>query len=214
MIDGIEMDYGYCKDGGNILICGTESVQTLTNFSAGSMPENQAFIEVSSTDVDTILLLGDGHFHKALAYESGMVKFSGGLSFNQVLSSGKIVTRDDATVGDVGAPSLSRQFGTGRATLADDTVITITPPHTQGKISVSTNSSGYNGDFWFRITGSPNIEKMSAGGANIATGTTAMTNGPSDGTDAKINVAALNDGTLQIKNRSGFTLQLSWTVSM
>lgn len=215
-LNGIEIDYGYSKNGGNILICGTESVQSIKNFSAGSMPENQPFIEFSGSDADTILVLGDGHYHKNMANEPDLFNFTGSnIDYDNVISNGKIVTRDDATIYQIGAPSVARAFGSGRAVLADDTAISITPPHYIGQIVVTTSGTTYNATCWFRVGSAPsaNIEKLTSGGANVAVGTTALTNGTSDGTDTDMNIAAVSDGKIYLKNRSGISLNVSWTIT-
>lgn len=92
-------------------------------------------------------------------------------------------------------------------TIADDEILTITPPFDRGFIDIvcrhEGNYAGVSGTIYYCLSGTARCELLTTA-TNIAVGTAALTSGTSDGTDTKLNVAAvLAAGTIIIKNRMG-----------
>lgn len=95
--------------------------------------------------------------------------------------------------------------------LADDDIISIIPPRKQGYLAIgrNLNSSGPGGSdmgiLRYNVTSSPAISATEFGQtiADMSVGTTALTQGTSDGVDGRTCVAALSTGVIQIKNRQG-----------
>lgn len=207
---GTEFDFGYNKSGGNILVCGDQGSVFIDNFTAGAIPENQPFIEISSTSSSTTVEIGSGHYYKALAYEPQFVNFTGSVTWATVFQSGKLRTRDIATIYDIGAPYSGKWFYDKRITLADDVATYFPTPFTQGHIVLTSSGSSEGGLIYVRTTGSPGAVARSVG-ADVQIATGALTNGTSDGTDGKMNISAVSGG-IYIKNRMNGPRTVSWAL--
>lgn len=85
--------------------------------------------------------------------------------------------------------------------LNDDTVVSFTPSRTPGGILIQTSNA--NGFGWARcVTGTPATTGLLLGSATVVT-TGILTDGTTDGTDAKLNISCHTDGKIYIKNRLG-----------
>jgi len=106
--------------------------------------------------------------------------------------------------------TLAPGFYSGRATLADDTVTTVTPPQTTGFMAVYAETASAEWAIrFFRVGASPATAAIAAG-ASFASGTAVLTNGTGDGTDLMLNVNFASDGLVYIKNRSGASRNITW----
>lgn len=102
-------------------------------------------------------------------------------------------------------------LGAGRktsVTIADDTVVDITPPFSPGIFNFrikegASVSGGVAGRVQYSVSSSAQCESLGSG-ANVVVGTTALTTDSVTGTDVKLNIAAvLATGHIQMKNRMG-----------
>lgn len=106
-----------------------------------------------------------------------------------------------------GIPDVLEGQWDGFVTLADDTAYSFTPPYQTGGI-VFTAASGITGnaEFHFNVSGGTTALNNPAAAATI--GTTALTG--SDGTDTRMNYAAVNDGKIYVENRRGSSQTVYW----
>lgn len=87
--------------------------------------------------------------------------------------------------------------------IVDDDFVTITPPFSEGIIMVRAgNDPGTSAIITYRAEDPADISGIDLG-ANVEVSTGALTQGTSDGTDAKLNINAHTNGDLYIKNRLG-----------
>lgn len=94
------------------------------------------------------------------------------------------------------------------ATVADDAVITLTPPNGSGYIDVwAETSTTHFGKRFFRVGGSPGMVAVH-GGAAFASTTGALAG--TTGADGNLTVSAKTDGTIDIENRSGASRVINW----
>ena len=114
--------------------------------------------------------------------------------------------------GYVAAPAY-RSFTVG---LDDDVAVELRalypaiPPY--GIIQVSSrNYAKTSGSANYRAASSPFCSTI-ANSDDLAFGTAALTNGTSNGTDEKLNIAATSSGELFIKNRRGATITVVVTI--
>lgn len=104
--------------------------------------------------------------------------------------------------------SKAEHFGPVRSftpvTLADDECMTINlGGRAHGKLIVSGNTTGRGyAEVWFRAGGTPHCNKLVESGVTVAVGTTALSTGTSDGVDGQLNIAAVSDENIYIKNRT------------
>lgn len=114
-----------------------------------------------------------------------------------------IVAGDYITIG-------GNEIGGVQFTLADDAVVSITPPRLGGfaRITCAGNSSSPNaawsGEIWFDCGATPAIEKGTAFaglGAQLDVTTSNLTG--TSGTDTNVTVAARDTGVLRVENRAG-----------
>lgn len=124
---------------------------------------------------------------------------SGGLDQSQV--DARVV----AVVPTIDADISSKAFQISN--LADDTVIAFDFGENifSGQIIISSNASvdAAGGILSFRAASSSAFCAVIAAGAGIAVGTGILTNGTSDGVDAKLNVHSHTDNKIYFKNRLG-----------
>ena len=131
---------------------------------------------------------------------NGKITAYGGSSGVQVSSSGS-ATIDNQAVALGG-------FRTAAVQIADDAVVNLRALYpnisTTGILQISTGNYGNStGLINFRAASSPFCVVVAQPGSDIVVGTTGLTNGTSDGTDAKLNIAATSGGELFVKNRRG-----------
>lgn len=101
-------------------------------------------------------------------------------------------------------------------TLADDTVVDLRALYSDlPQAGMILLSSGQLYDLMaiinYRCSSSPHATIIQSG-SRLVSGTTELTDGSSDGTDAKYNVAAVSNGKLQLKNRLGTSYTVTITV--
>lgn len=126
-----------------------------------------------------------------------------------------------ATTGEVTADYRVTAEGgmrTAAVTIADDVVVDLRSLYpglaVGGLLLISTvNYANTAAIIHYRAAASPFCTVVAQpGAADVVVGTTALTDGTSDGTDAKLNLAALSTGELYVKNRRGATVALIVTV--
>lgn len=102
------------------------------------------------------------------------------------------------------------------AVIGDDVVIDIIPPTPKGIIEFYVSpgqpaATGMAGRFFYCIESVPQAEPLGIG-SNVSYGTTALTNGATDGVDTDINFVAVL-GKLQLKNMTAAPRGWSWRFS-
>ena len=110
---------------------------------------------------------------------------------------------------------LDRGADSGSATIADDTVLTITPPVNGGWMRLSyspVNAPIFNQSamFYFDCGSSLFIQAVTGAiGTNVTLATTDLTNGTADGVDGNMNVS-VQAGVIKLKNRTGSSGLWRW----
>lgn len=97
------------------------------------------------------------------------------------------------------------------ATIANDSVITITPPNASGFIEVwaEATTTAY-GKRYYRVGASPAMANVFSGAAFASTtGTLTGTTG----TVGNLTISALTDGTIQIENRTSVSRVVGWQIT-
>jgi hypothetical protein len=112
------------------------------------------------------------------------------------LENSATITTFDGAIGRGGLVEVS---------IADDEFYSFYPAATSGGACVMAKAVANTfGIIDYRVTGSPFCNEHITRSA-LDVGTTALTSGTSDGVDGSLNIAAVNDGMVYIKNRTGAT---------
>lgn len=141
---------------------------------------------------------------------NGKITGYGGTAGIAIASATGVVTADNRVDAEGG-------FRTDVISIADDVVVDLRALYPNlangGILQISTVNYGNSaGLITYRAAASPFCIIIAQPASDIVVGTTALTNGTSDGTDGKVNVAATSSGELFLKNRRGGTATFVVTV--
>jgi hypothetical protein len=82
---GGELDYGYSKTGGNILICGGQSYIQIIGALASALPANQYTIDLDSSSASTVLEWIGGEVNKPdYLIEPGFIRFGASMAWDNI----------------------------------------------------------------------------------------------------------------------------------
>ena len=107
-----------------------------------------------------------------------------------------------------------RNIPKAMGSLDDDTVYSFTPPNIFGILAVQARPSsqqGLDSLVMFRADGSAFTSALVLGPDTVLT-TGALTDGTTNGTDGKFNIAVHTDGSIYLKNRTGHSVYINYYI--